>query len=772
MRAKERQSSGLSCVAIALVLAATAASGRPYFVSKSGSNGNTGTFDQPFLTIQKGLDAATQPNDSVVVRSGTYTEKIQFSHGGSSAGHISLVAYQSEQPIIDGTGNTFYQIQIPDNTSYIKIIGFTFQNFYAAPQSGMSTNEWCRNAAIQLRDGCSYVKILNNIIRDSHNQEAQAISARCYSLSAPITHLLIDGNLITRISALPGEVVTICGNVDMWQFSNNEMTDLPQGSNGVLDAQGGQPYGVNASPRRGLCTHNNFHDLEPDGKGASIYADGASNNVYDGNIFKNAGFAVCFGAEHASERSDSNVFQNNIMINCNPPVTTGMWSCCGDPYNSNQITHNKFLNNITYGGTFWSVHWMSGTIIYNNIFVNCGTIALDSAPGTLIDYNLYYNSDASGGSHSKTGDPLFVNAAAGDFHLTDASPAINAGCPDAGFFAANDYDGNIRSAGSAPDIGAFEYGASSDAPPIITGPSSLSNGSTTVAYSATFTAGGSTPITWSVSAGSLPAGMSLDAGTGTYSGTPTTAGTFNFTVRAANAHGNDTKSYAHVIESYVPPTQGAYGGAPRAIPGRIQAEDYDVGGEGVAYHDLVATNELSEYRTDDVDVETTTDPDGGGFQIGHTGNGEWLEYTVTVAQTGSYLLSARVASGVAMQFRISIDGTDATGAVNVASTGNWTTWTTATKSGISLTQGQHVVRFTFTSEGFCLNWLEFTAEAPTALPMANQAAARTSSPVRYYSIHGRFMPSGTHARGVMIRQIQGRNARAVVGLAVRQKEVH
>jgi hypothetical protein len=61
-------------------------------------------------------------------------------------------------------------------------------------------------------------------------------------------------------------------------------------------------------------------------------------------------------------------------------------------------------------------------------------------------------------------------------------------------------------------------------------------GTAGAAYTNTLTAaGGLTPYTWSVSAGSLPPGLQLGAASGTISGTPTVAGTFSFTVQVSDA---------------------------------------------------------------------------------------------------------------------------------------------------------------------------------------------------------------------------------------------
>jgi len=87
------------------------------------------------------------------------------------------------------------------------------------------------------------------------------------------------------------------------------------------------------------------------------------------------------------------------------------------------------------------------------------------------------------------------------------------------------------------------------APSITT--SSLPSGQVGVAYNQTLTpAGGTAPLTWSVSFGGLPAGLSLGASTGAITGTPTASGTSNFTVQVAdNVGASATKALSIVVTS-------------------------------------------------------------------------------------------------------------------------------------------------------------------------------------------------------------------------------
>jgi endoglucanase len=169
-----------------------------------------------------------------------------------------------------------------------------------------------------------------------------------------------------------------------------------------------------------------------------------------------------------------------------------------------------------------------------------------------------------------------------------------------------------------------------------------------------------------------------------------------------------------------PATLSPYSGTAAAIPGRIEAEKYDNGGSGVAYNDADATNNGGQFRTDGVDIETTTDA-GGGYDIGWTAAGEWLKYSVNVSAAGKYDFKVRVASiNTGKTFHIEMNGANVTGAIAIPNTGGWQTWQTVTVSGITLSAGAQIMRIYMDTDGFNLNYVDVSASATTP-PPANVA---------------------------------------------------
>ncbi len=168
--------------------------------------------------------------------------------------------------------------------------------------------------------------------------------------------------------------------------------------------------------------------------------------------------------------------------------------------------------------------------------------------------------------------------------------------------------------------------------------------------------------------------------------------------------------------------QSPFHGNPIALPALIEAEDFDQGGEGVAYHDLDAANHGGGYRpAEGVDIGTCEDT-GGGWSIGWMGSSEWLEYTVDVPVAGDYPIELRMAAeGAVGSFRIEQDGVDVTGNVNVPVTGGWQTWTTVATEA-HLEAGESVLRFVVTGNGYNLNSIDILEPTPAGdLPPSRTA---------------------------------------------------
>ncbi len=159
-----------------------------------------------------------------------------------------------------------------------------------------------------------------------------------------------------------------------------------------------------------------------------------------------------------------------------------------------------------------------------------------------------------------------------------------------------------------------------------------------------------------------------------------------------------------------------------SLPGRIEAEDYDLGGEGVAYHDTTKGNAGGSYRTDDVDIEAA----GGITNVGWVRSGEYLTYTATVTQAGAYTMTTRFASpNSGRTATFSVDGSPAA-TIAVPNTGSFTTFATA-QVPVTLGAGTHTLKLTFQGDGQNLDWIAFapgvvTTPTPTPTPGAGGAS--------------------------------------------------
>jgi PKD repeat protein len=160
----------------------------------------------------------------------------------------------------------------------------------------------------------------------------------------------------------------------------------------------------------------------------------------------------------------------------------------------------------------------------------------------------------------------------------------------------------------------------------------------------------------------------------------------------------------------------------------IQAEDFDAGGEGVAYHDYEPRNLGGAYRpSEGVDIENVN----GVTDVGWIRSGEYLRYTVDTTIAGDFWLTLRAANPdpAAKTVTVSLDGEPA-GQIAVGGTGGWTTYREfATPAPFTIATGRHVVTLGFEGVNRVnLDWLLLAAgAAPTATPTVT-ATATTAPP--------------------------------------------
>ncbi len=179
--------------------------------------------------------------------------------------------------------------------------------------------------------------------------------------------------------------------------------------------------------------------------------------------------------------------------------------------------------------------------------------------------------------------------------------------------------------------------------------------------------------------------------------------------------------------------EGPYGGTPAAVPGTVQAANYDTGGQGVAYNVTSVNGTANSYRSDGVDLETCSDT-GCGYDLGWTSAGQWFKYTVNVATAGTYVVSLRLASpsGVTDALHIaSSSGANLSGSVNAPNTGGWQNWTTVTAS-VTLPAGQQTLTVDQDNGGWNVRYLAFATGAGSGTNLAQGRPVTASSYYQNY----------------------------------------
>ncbi|HZN36155.1 MAG TPA: right-handed parallel beta-helix repeat-containing protein, partial [Pirellulaceae bacterium] len=388
-----------------------------FYVSPAGNDGQSGTSEAPWHTLQAAADRV-QSGDTVIVRSGNYVG-FDLRRSGTPGNPIVFHA----EP---GATITQRSLRTPDGINlegadYVTVEGFTISGM---PRAGIRAVE---NQSVTLR---------NNTLD---------LNARWGIFTGFSDDLLIEVNVVSRTQIEHGIYVsnsgdrpvirgnTLWGNRDNGIHMNGDAT---MGGDGIIS---------------GALVEANVLFDNSSGGGSAINADGVQNSTFRNNLIYNTHAAgISLYRMDGGGPSTGNIVSNNTVL----VAADGRWALQVHDGSTGNIVRNNVLHN-------------------DSSFRGSLSVSADSLPGFSSDYNALTGrfTTSGGGSvlnlaqwraatlsdaHSFIASPaeLFVNPSGGDFHLPPGSPAIDAGTTL--FAPPTDLEGIVRPSGSGLDIGAFE----------------------------------------------------------------------------------------------------------------------------------------------------------------------------------------------------------------------------------------------------------------------------------------------------------------------------
>jgi hypothetical protein len=499
----------LSLILLAFTSAALLAqSGSTYYVSKSGSNNNSGSFTAPWLTIQHAASSVSA-GATVFVEAGVYTESVTFPASGTASNYITFTNYPGQTAVIDGTGlsvsGTQGLINIV-NQSYITVSGFEIRNYTTSSANPTPAGIWVTGSG-------SGVQLLNNIVHNittKSEKNGNAFGIAVYGTSStPITNITISGNQVYSLKTGNSESLNVDGNVTNFSITNNIIHD---NDNIGIDAIGFEGVGPSGSdqPKYGEISGNTVYNITSYGNPAygnqyaadGLYCDGCAYTIFERNTIHNCDLNMEAASEHKGHNSSYVTIRNNLFYDANAVGVSlgGYASGVGGSdhvvivnnslYNNNiknqgaefQIQYhsgstNIFENNIVYAGSqnVWIYSYVSGstaTANWNLYYSTAGYVQ-----GTSItwakksNYKTYaaYQSGSGEDKNSPNANPLYGNLTSNPPNLDIASnsPAVNAGsttltcsagyCNGSSIYGSTDYAGNPRINGTGQiNMGAYE----------------------------------------------------------------------------------------------------------------------------------------------------------------------------------------------------------------------------------------------------------------------------------------------------------------------------
>jgi PKD repeat protein len=407
---------GATAIATATATVSDLVTGTIYYVSPTGSDSNAGILSKPFRTINHGVSVLL-PGDTLRIRGGTYTEALlnNVPSGTSWTAPVTVAAYPGETVTLRPASGPFV-VELYGKYQYIIFDGLILDAASVSDSGFYLDNAGASATANHIRLQNSEVKNapVQGVIVGAHN----SIASNYNEFINVVSHDNGPGSSLHHGFYISSSYTLLDG---VEAYGNGGM--------GIQIYRGGGVNGVHASYN--TVRNSKLHDNGIAGLEIGV---GDGNVAYSNLIWNNpSAIFVEYGA------SNTKLYNNTI-------------------YNSTDT--NDYAIRIGYSGG------ASNTIVKNNVvWQTAGSESIANyGTGTVYSNNLgdkaMRNEGAGSGTFSNNlvgggYNPLFVNAAAADFHVQAGSAAIDRGTTLTEVIS--DFDGISRPQGGAYDIGAYEY---------------------------------------------------------------------------------------------------------------------------------------------------------------------------------------------------------------------------------------------------------------------------------------------------------------------------
>ena len=490
-----------------VTLLAGAPGGATFYVATTGDDGNAGTKEKPWKTIQHAADEA-KAGDTVLVRGGVYNEHVEIASAGSAkAGYITFENYPGEAPVVDGTGldipNDQFGLFTLRDANYVIVSGFELRNYTTASTRQVPIGIYVEGAGRNDQLVSNSVHDITTTASTTPNACASnAFGITVYGTRAPdaIDGLAISGNQVFNTKTGCSETLSLDGNVTNFAVVSNVVHDDDNIAIGAIGFEKVSPDVTYDQARKGVIRGNTIYNItsfgNPDyGKqyaSDGIYVDGGKDIVIEQNLIHNADLGIELASEHLGRVTSGVIARNNVIYNDNSNgISIGGYGAKRGGTDKCTIVNNTLYNNDTKktGSGEFQIQFNATNNIFENNIVYAGPQALmlndftDSTPAPAsLDHNLYFSakganksvwvwqkkSHAGYGNYQRASkqdvhspafsDPQFLSTGVPpNLDIANGSPAWGIGAAlGTNVTGTVDFAGNPRVQSGAINLGAYE----------------------------------------------------------------------------------------------------------------------------------------------------------------------------------------------------------------------------------------------------------------------------------------------------------------------------